>query len=142
MQNLGEFLKEYSRVHKDRIAYEIKRGFRTQRFTFTEVHDLALQTATFLKLKGLKKGDKVAIWSSNMPEYPILYFGCWLLGVVVVPIDLRTTEETLRVFLTKARCKIGFKSRFVPGNFPKIVEHKFYLEDWVTSGEKFLTCSI
>jgi len=131
MQNLGEFLKECSRVHRDRIAYEIKRGFRTQRFTFTEVHDLALKTASFLKKKGLKKGDKVAIWATNMPEYPILYFACWLLGIIVVPIDVRTTEETLKVFLQKANCKFGFKGKFVPGNFPNIIKHKFYLEDLV-----------
>ena len=107
MQNLGKFLKKYSRVHRDRIAYEIKRGFRTQRFTFDDVYNLALKTATFLDKKSLKKGDKVAIWSSNMPEYPILYFGCWILGVITVPIDVRTTQETLRLFLTKARCKLG-----------------------------------
>ena len=117
MQNLGQFLEEYSNKHKDKIAYEIKRGFRTQRFSFEDVHKLALKTASYLKLQGLKKGDMVAIWSSNMPEYPILYFGCWLLGVVAVPIDVRTTEETIRIFLTKAKCKLGFKSKFIPGSF-------------------------
>jgi len=131
MQNLGEFLKECSRVHRDRIAYEIKRGFRTQRFSFREVYELASKTATFLKLKGLKKGDRLAIWSGNCPEYPVLYFGCWLLGVVTVPIDIRTTQESIRIFLEKANCKIGFKSKFVPGDFPKITKHKFYLEDLV-----------
>ena len=131
MQNLGEFLKEYSKKRQDRIAYEIKRGFRTERFTFNEVYSLALKTATFLNKKGLKKGDKVAIWSPNMPEYPILYFACWLLGIIVVPIDVRTTEETLTVFLTKASCKAGFKGKFAPGNFPKFIKHKFYLEDLI-----------
>ena len=137
MQNLGEFLKEHSRVHKNSIAYEIKRGFRTQRFTFRQVHDLALKTATFLKLKGLKKGDKVAIWSGNCPEYPILFFGSWLLGVIAVPIDLRTTEETLRVFLTKASCKAGFKSKFIPGDFGKLIKESFYLEDLVAIVKDF-----
>lgn len=129
MQNLEEFLKEYSRVHKDRIAYEIKRGFRTQKFKFTEVHNLALKTASFLAQKGLKKGDKVAIWAPNMPEYPILYFACWTIGIIAVPIDVRTTEETLRIFLTKAKCKIGFKSKFIPGTFGSLIKKSYYLED-------------
>lgn len=129
MQNLGQFLEEYSKEHKDRVAFEIKRGFRTQRFTFTKVCELALKTASFLRQKGLGKGDKVAIWAANMPEYPILYFGCWVVGVVAVPIDVRTTEETLKVFLTKAKCKLGFKGRFVPGNFARLVNESFYLED-------------
>ena len=80
MQNLGQFLEEYSKEYKDRVAFEIKRGFRTQRFTFEEVYELALKTASFLRQKGLTKGNKVAMWAPNMPEYPILYFGCWLLG--------------------------------------------------------------
>jgi len=124
-------LEKYSQEHKGRIAYEIKRGFRTQRFTFNEIYSLSLKTATFLKRKGLSKGDKVAIWAPNMPEYAILYFGIWTLGAVAVPIDVRTTEETLKVFLTKARCKIGFKGKFIPGSFKNLVEESFYLEDLV-----------
>ena len=129
MQNLGEFLKEHSRVHKNSIAYEIKRGFRTERFTFSEVRDLALKTATFLAQKGLKKGDKVAIWSGNCPEYPILYFGCWLIGIITVPIDVRTTQETLKVFLKKATCKLGFKGKFIPGAFGSLIQESYCLED-------------
>ncbi|HTK10684.1 MAG TPA: AMP-binding protein [Ktedonobacteraceae bacterium] len=129
MRNLGQFLSEYSRVHNARIAYEIKRGFRTETLSFAQVHSLALKTATFLANCALKKGDTVAIWSPNMPEYPILYFACWLLGIVVVPIDVRTTEETLQLFVTKARCQLGFKSKLVPGKFPHSVMQCYDLED-------------
>ncbi|MBI4032900.1 MAG: acyl--CoA ligase, partial [Candidatus Blackburnbacteria bacterium] len=132
-QNLGQLVEENSQKHGDKIAYQIKRGLRTERLTFGEVHSLALKTATFLQKQGLKKGDKVAIWASNMPEYPILYFGCWLGGFVAVPIDVRTTEDTLRVFLEKARCLVGFKGRYVPGEFPKdLVDKRFVLEDLVS----------
>ncbi len=131
MENLGQFLKENAAKHKDRIAYEIKREFRTRRFTFSEVESLALKTAVFLNQKGLKKGDKVAIWAPNMPEYPILYFGCWASGLVAVPIDVRTTEETVGVFLTKAKCRLGFKGKFIPGNYGNLVKESFYLEDLV-----------
>lgn len=131
MKNLGQFLQKYATEYNDRIAYEIKRGFRTQRFTFLEVYSLALKTATFLHKKGVKKGDKIAIWASNMPEYPILYFGCWLLGVVAVPIDVRTTKETVKVFLTKAKCSLGFKGKFIPESFKGLVKESFCLEDLV-----------
>jgi Long-chain acyl-CoA synthetases (AMP-forming) len=131
MDNLGQFFSEYAQQHYERIAYEMKRGFRTERFRFADVYTLALKTATFLKNCLLKKGDTVAIWSPNMPEYPILYFGCWLLGIVAVPIDVRTTEETLQRFVTKARCKLGFKSRSVPGVFPHAVAQTYYLEDLI-----------
>jgi long-chain acyl-CoA synthetase len=130
-KNLGDFLVQNSREHHDRIAYQIKRGLRTKRFTFSEVFELSKKTAAFLSSRGITKGDKVAIWAPNMPEYPMLYFGCWLLGAVAVPIDVRTTQDTLKVFLTKAKCKIGFKGRFVPGSFGNLVEESFFLEDLV-----------
>lgn len=128
-QNLGDFLKENSEKHQDRVAYQIKRALRTQRFTFNDVYSLARKTATFLSRKGLKKGDNVAIWAPNMPEYPILYFGIWMAGGVAVPIDVRTTQETLKVFLTKAKCNLGFKGKFIPGSFGNLVLESFYLED-------------
>jgi long-chain acyl-CoA synthetase len=131
MNNLGQFLRDYSQEHNERIAYEIKRGFRTEKFRFADVYSLSLKTATFLKKSMLKKGDTIVIWSPNMPEYPILYFGCWLLGIVAVPIDVRTTEETLQLFVTKARCQLGFKSKFVPGMFPNTVAQTYYLEDLI-----------
>ena len=131
MNNLGQFLREYSREHNERIAYEIKRGFRTEKFSFADVYSLSLKTATFLKKCTLKKGDTIVIWTPNMPEYAILYFGCWLLGIVAVPIDVRTTEETLQLFVTKARCQLGFKSKFVPGMFPNTVAQTYYLEDLI-----------
>ena len=132
-QNLGQFLRNYSREHKDHIAYEIRRGFRMERFTFGEVESLARKTATFLAQRRLTKGDKIAIWAPNMPEYPILYFGLWLMGCVAVPIDVRTTKETLKVFLTKAKCKVGFKGKFIPDDFGDLVKESFYLEDLVES---------
>ena len=131
MENLGQFLSTYAQEHNEQIAYEIKRGFRTEKLSFADVYSLSLKTATFLQNRSLKKGDTIVIWSPNMPEYPILYFGCWLLGIVVVPIDVRTTEETLDLFVTKAECKLGFKSKFVPGMFPKTVTQSYYLEDLI-----------
>jgi hypothetical protein len=49
MNNLGQFLRDYSREHNERIAYEIKRGFRTEKFRFADVYSLSLKTDTFLK---------------------------------------------------------------------------------------------
>lgn len=136
-KNLGDFLVHNAQKHKHRLAYQIKRGLRTQVFTFDDVHRLSVKTASFLLSKGVKKEDTVAIWAPNMPEYPILYFGCFLIGAVAVPIDVRTEEGTLKIFLTKARARFGFKGKFIPGNFDKKVAESFYLEDLVELVSRF-----
>lgn len=48
----------------------------------TEVKKAALQ----LQEMGIKKGDKIAIYSTNMPQWGIAFFGIAILGAVVVPI--------------------------------------------------------
>jgi long-chain acyl-CoA synthetase len=129
MDNLGQFLRKYARVYHECTAYEMKRGFRTEIWRYADVYSLALKTATFLQTCRLTKGDTIVIWSSNMPEYAILYFACWLLGIVVVPIDVRTTTETLQRFVTAAGCILGFKSKFVSADFPDSVTQTYVLED-------------
>lgn len=44
--------------------------------------------------RGLKKGDVVAMYSPNVPEYPIVFFGIILAGGVVTTCNpLYTTKE-------------------------------------------------
>ncbi len=54
----------------------------TYRQLETEVKKAALQ----LQSLGIKKGDKVAIISMNMPQWGIAFFATCILGAVVVPI--------------------------------------------------------
>jgi len=56
----------------------------------TEVKKAALQ----LQSLGVKKGDKVAIISMNMPQWGIAFFATCVIGAVVVPIlpDFHTNE--------------------------------------------------
>ena len=48
---------------------------------------------------GLRKGDKVIFWGENRPEWIACYWGCLITGVVVVPIDYRSSAE----FVAKVR---------------------------------------
>lgn len=52
-----------------------------------------------------------------MPEYALLYFGAWLAGVAVVPIDLRTRPEVRDRFACDAGARLGFKSELLEGRF-------------------------
>jgi len=44
---------------------------------------------------GLRKGDAVVFWSENRPEWIAAFWGCLLRGVVVVPIDYRSSPDFL-----------------------------------------------
>jgi len=78
----GEFL-----VHDD--------GFRSRAYSYREVASAARGFACRLHAIGLRKGDKVVLWSENRPEWIVAFWGCLLGGIVVVPIDFRSSPDFL-----------------------------------------------
>jgi long-chain acyl-CoA synthetase len=127
-RNLGELVLATSERFGDSVAFQVRRGFRLERVTFRQVGALARQTAAWLLAKGLSPGDRIAIWAPNMPEYSVLYFGAWLAGIVVVPIDIRSSQETLNRFAAEAAARLGFKSEHLEGAFGPPVTETIALE--------------
>lgn len=54
--------------------------------TYSDYKDYILSVIDFLKKLGVEKGDRVAILSSNMPNWGISYFAVTFMGAVVVPL--------------------------------------------------------
>ena len=68
-------------------------GYRVRRYTYGEVGRAARGFARKLDAAGLKKGDTVIFWGENRPEWIACYWGCLIAGVIVVPIDYRSSVE-------------------------------------------------
>ena len=60
---------------------------------------------------GIRKGDKVAIYSTNTPNWPVVYFAVTTMGAIIVPIlpDFHTSEA-LHI-ADHAECKAAFVSQ-------------------------------
>ena len=70
-------------------------GYRTWTWTYGELGAAAHACAVRLRSAGIAAGSAVAIWSENRPEWIAALWGALLEGVVVVPIDYRTSAEFL-----------------------------------------------
>jgi long-chain acyl-CoA synthetase len=70
-------------------------GYRTWSLTYRETTAAARAFASRLRDAGIGKGQAVAIWSENRPEWIVAMWGCLLEGVVLVPIDYRTSAAFL-----------------------------------------------
>jgi long-chain acyl-CoA synthetase len=70
-------------------------GYRTWTWTYGELAAAARAFASRLRSAGIGAGAHVAIWSENRPEWIAALWGCLLEGVVIVPIDYRTSAEFL-----------------------------------------------
>ena len=71
----------------DEIAFVYRRGFRTHRWSYRQVGQLACCFARELERRKIGKGDRVMLWGDNSAEWVAAFFGCMLRGAVAVPMD-------------------------------------------------------
>ncbi len=64
------------------------------RWTYQDYRDRANAVAKGLLAQGLAKGDHIAVWAANLPEWPILMMAAAKVGLVLVTINpvLQATE--------------------------------------------------
>ncbi len=68
-------------------------GYRHRSHTYEAVGRAARGFAAKLARNGFGKGDKIILWGENRPEWVAAYWGCIISGVIVVPIDYRSSRE-------------------------------------------------
>ncbi len=95
MDTLPELLMASARRFRDRPALAIRRGLRTEVWTYGQLAGGAQQAAARLASAGLRPGDRVLVLAPNTPELVVALFGVWLAGGVLVPIDARTPPEVV-----------------------------------------------
>ncbi len=83
LSDLVFHVREISSGHPELLSVRLERRETLSAADFLRsVHSLALA----LEAGGLEKGDRVAIFSENRPEWHVADFACQLLGVATVPI--------------------------------------------------------
>ena len=73
--------------------------------------DFVSQTLAFVKFleeKGLKKGDRIVIFSRNSASWFVVDLACHLLGVITVPIFSGTTEESMERQVLDSQANYAF----------------------------------
>jgi long-chain acyl-CoA synthetase len=92
-EDLGTIRAEFL-VHDD--------GFRRRSYSYADVARAARGFAAKLAAAGIAPGDKVVLWGENRPEWIACYWGSVVSGVIVVPIDYRSSAE----FVTRVRALV------------------------------------
>jgi long-chain acyl-CoA synthetase len=78
-----------------RVAMRIERGGRKEQYTFEDVRELTLRAAGFLAENGINAGMRVILFSNNMPEWGMTYFGILKTGATAIPIDPASSVEEI-----------------------------------------------
>ena len=70
-------------------------GYRHWRYSYRQIGAAARAFAARLRAESIGKGEKLLFWSENRPEWLAAFWGCLLEGVIVVPIDYRTSAKVV-----------------------------------------------
>ncbi len=81
-----------------RVAMRIERDGRKEQYTYEDVHELTLRSAGFFAKNGIENGSRVILFSNNMPEWGMAYFGILKAGATAIPIDPASTVEEIIAF--------------------------------------------
>ena len=111
-RNIGQLLAERAAEHADASFYtqisvstQSDRLLRTMEFSYREINQNAQIFAHHLERAGLQTGDRVATFLSNDWHTVVAYFGAWMLGVTVVPINVGETEDRVIYVLENSEAK-------------------------------------
>lgn len=76
--------------------------------TFRQVRKTADRVAGFLVSRGIKKGDRVALFLPNIPQYPEIFFGVMKAGAICVTCNPLYTADELNFQLKDCGARIVF----------------------------------
>jgi long-chain acyl-CoA synthetase len=99
----------------DRVAVEVQRKDALDRFTYRELHALALDRAAQLEAAGVAPGDRCAILAHNDADWCAAYLGTLARGAIVVPLDTNYSAAQVATVLSDSRARVLFvNSRLTP----------------------------
>jgi len=117
INTLGDLLKNSAQKFGSSPAL----GFAGEEMlTFSDVARKVDTVVDFLENQGIKIGDKVAILSSNQPNWGVAFFAIATMGAVVVPILPDFSESEIENVLTHSEAKAIFVSESLYRKITKI----------------------
>ena len=97
---IGKLLEEKAKLHPEHPA--VVYSDRNLRWTYREFDDICRNVAKgFLRL-GIDKGEKLAAWSTNTPEWLVTQFATGKMGAVLVTVNTNYRTAELEYLLRQS----------------------------------------
>jgi long-chain acyl-CoA synthetase len=109
---LPEFFRRIAQYKQEFIVYDD--GFRGWTFSYEDIARRAVLCAARLREQGIRKGDRVLVWSESRPGWVMALWGCLLQGVVVVPVEPQSSLDLFRRIEQKVRPRLVLLGDRVP----------------------------
>lgn len=96
---LGDLLTRTVARYPEKLALV----FQDRQLTYRELDELVNKTANGLKDRGIKKGDRLAIFSKNNLDFVIVEFALARLGAVLIPLNFMLKENDIAYILSHSQ---------------------------------------
>ena len=139
-KTLGEMLEGLAKEYPDSVA--IKYATREYSSTWKEFNDKCDKVAKGLLKLGINKGDKVAIWATNIPEWLEILFASAKIGAVLVTVNTNYKEFELEYLLKQSDTRLlitidGVKNNSYIDTIDKILPELRNSKDGSVKSDKF-----
>ncbi|PRD30404.1 UNVERIFIED_CONTAM: Acyl-CoA synthetase family member 2 [Trichonephila clavipes] len=116
---IGEKFDQACQQYTDQEA--IVSSHQNRRLTYRELQQEVEAFACSLLKLGLKKGDRLAIWSPNCVEWTVTQFAAFKAGIVLVNLNPAYKSHELEYVLNKVSCKgLIIASQFKTTNYQEL----------------------
>ena len=94
---IGDLLRKWAREIPDNECVVYPQG--QKRWTWKQFDELTDVVARGFMAMGVNKGDKIAIWATNVPEWIITFFAAAKMGAVLVTVNTNYKQFELEYLL-------------------------------------------
>ena len=118
---VGQLLTRLAEVFPDRpaLAYSdpstpaelpqaLQQSLRARRWTFSELEREARLIARGLMAAGIERGDRVAVWATNVPEWIVLQFALAKAGAILVTVNTSLRAREIEYLLRQSESSALF----------------------------------
>jgi fatty-acyl-CoA synthase len=103
---VGDLLYRTAERFPDRLAVAARH--QDERLTWAELSEEADSVARGLWSLGIRRGDRVGLWSTNCIEWIVMHMGCARAGAALVNVNPAYRSHELQFTLTRSRMKALF----------------------------------
>jgi fatty-acyl-CoA synthase len=103
---IGDLLHRTADRYPDRLA--VASCHQQKRLTWAELSTAADRVARGLWSLGIRRGDRVGLWSTNCIEWIMMHMGCARAGAALVNVNPAYRSHELQFTLTRSRMKALF----------------------------------
>ncbi len=142
--NIAQHVERAAKFFPDRVAII----FEGTQLPYSELNTRANRLANALKANGMQRGDRVALYLPNIPEFAICYLAAMKTGAIAVSINSIFKSEEVQYILNDSGAVLLFTVSDLLANVPRDkclslnqvvvcagdAQGNIALSDWLTKG--------